>query len=285
MLFAGPYRMCQNQKSKREAIIFVILLLIGLSFVIGRFTTSVNLIKNFIYYIAYPNLNTANFIFRSVGDFADNLKAVIYLRQENIAYKQKNQELSDKLRNYELMSQEYKNLLNLLKLKSISNTVSVFAKISVREPSEWYQWLIIDKGLDDGLYNELPVVMFNKDRDTLCAVGRIIETYKSSAKVVLITNSTYVLPVEIKGKDINCLAEGVDSNLLKITYIAHGSDVNPGDELVVSELSSVFQKGMLIGVIKDVMDESLLDFKVATAEVFFETHTLYDVVILVPIVD
>ncbi|MCA6069886.1 MAG: rod shape-determining protein MreC [Endomicrobium sp.] len=274
--------MYQNQKSKRETIIFVIFLLIGLSFIIGRFTASVSLIKNFIYHIAYPNLNAANFIFRSVGNFADNLKAVTYLRQENIAYRQKNQELSDKLRNYELMSQEYKSLLNLLKLKSIPNTMSVFAKISVRDTSEWYQWLIIDKGSDDGLYNDLPVAMFNKDRNTLCAVGRIIETYKSSAKVVLITNPIYALPVEIKGKDINCLAEGFDSNLLKITHIAHGSDVNPGDELVVSELSSVFQKDMPVGIIKDVMDESSLDFKVATAEVFFEAHTLYDAVILVP---
>ncbi|GHT43252.1 hypothetical protein AGMMS49921_10800 [Endomicrobiia bacterium] len=110
---------------------------------------------------------------------------MVNLRQENIAYKQKNQELIDKLRNYDAMSQEYENLSKLLKIKKISNTTFVFAKTSAREPCEWYRWLIIDKGEDNGLYNELSVVMFNKDNDTLCAVGEIMKHIKHRPKLCL----------------------------------------------------------------------------------------------------
>jgi rod shape-determining protein MreC len=274
--------MYQNQKSKRETVVFIILLLIGVSFLVSRFSTPVNLIKNFVYYVAYPNLSIANGVFKSAGTFADNLKAMVYLRQENIIYKQKNQEFIDKLRNYDVISQEYENLSKLLKLEKIPNTISIFAKIAVREPGEWYQWLIIDKGLNDGLYNDLPVSMFNKYTNVLCVMGRIVETYKNSAKVVLITNSIHVFPVEIKGKNINCLAEGFDSNLLKLTYIAQGADVKSGDEVVVSELSLIFPKGMSVGVIKSVIDEPSLDFKTATVEVYFEGNTLYNTIVLVP---
>jgi rod shape-determining protein MreC len=232
--------------------------------------------------MVYPNFDISNYIFRSFENLSDNIKAVVYLRQENIIYKRKNQELVDKLNNYSVISQEYENLLKLLKLTKTKDNVSIFAKISAREPSEWYQWMIIDKGKNDGLYNELPVAMFNKNYNTLCAVGRIIETYKTSSKVALITNSISMLPVEVKDKGIKCLAEGFGSNLLKITYIALEADIKSGDKIVVSELSSVFQKGMLVGTVKDVIKESSTDFKTAIAEVFFETNTIYDAIILIP---
>jgi rod shape-determining protein MreC len=274
--------MYQNQKKKHGNLVFVVLLLIGFSFIIFRLSMSINLVKFFIYYIAYPNIGVANYIFRSAGSFQNNIKAMVYLRQENIAYKQKNHELIDKLRNYCLISQEYENLSKLLKFQRIQDTKSVFAKISVRNPSEWYQWIIIDKGYEDGLYNELPVVVLNLDINMLCAMGRIVETYKNSSKVALITNSVSALPVEIKGKAVNCLAEGFNSGLLKVTYIVRGADVKVGDEIVASELTSIFPKGIPVGVIRSITEEPLLDFKTAKADIFFEGNVLYDAVILVP---
>ncbi|GHT49665.1 hypothetical protein AGMMS49990_00770 [Endomicrobiia bacterium] len=277
--------MCQNRKSRNSNIVFAVLILISFFFIIGKISAPVNFVKNLVYHIAYPNLDVANYIFCCSDEVGDNTKTMANLRQENIAYKQKNQELIDKLRNYDAMSQEYENLSKLLKIKKINNITFVFAKTSAREPCEWYRWLIIDKGEDDGLYNELSVVMFNKDNDTLCAVGKIIETYKTSSKVMLVTNSFYTLPVEIKNKGVNCLAKGFDSNLLRITYIPQGVDIKRGDEVVVSELSSAFQRGMRVGVIKDVTDEKSTCSQTATAEVSFGSNNLYNAIILVPQVD
>ena len=126
------------------------------------------------------------------------------------------------------------------------------------------------------------MAVLNKRDDTLCAAGKIVETYRTSSKVALITNSISVIPVEIKGKDVNCLAEGFNTSLLRITYIPSGAGVEPGDEIVVSGLSAVFQKGMPVGVIKNVSKETLSDFKTATAEVFYETGMLYEAVVLIP---
>jgi rod shape-determining protein MreC len=274
--------MHEYHKTRYGNIIFIALLTFGFSLIIGRTTPYVSIIKNLVYYIAYPNVAAANKIFHTTGRFADSIKSMVFLYQENLAYEQKNQELEDKIRNYNIISKEYDNLSKLLSLEKIKDTKSVFARISAREPGEWYQWLIIDKGENADLRKDLSVVIFNKSKNTLCAMGKILEVYRSSAKVALITNSIYELPVEIKDKGINCLAEGFDSNLIKITYIPSGSDVKPGDEIVVSELSSVFPKGIPVGVIKEVMEETYIDFKTATAEVYFESDVIYDAVILVP---
>jgi rod shape-determining protein MreC len=208
---------------------------------------------------------------------------MVFLRQENLAYKQRNQELEDRIRNDDIIAEEYDELSKLLDLKKIENTKSIFANISAREPGEWYQWLIIDKGKNANLRKDLPVLIFNKNKCALCAMGKIVEVYKSSAKVSLITNSICELPVEIKNKGISCLLEGINSNLIKITYIPSNSDVKPGDEIVISELSSVFPKGILVGVIKEVMAKpSYVDFKTATAEIYFDSNVIYNAVILVP---
>jgi rod shape-determining protein MreC len=274
--------MHESPKTKYGNILLIVLLMFGFALIIGKTTQYVSIIKAIVYYIAYPNVATANKIFHTTGCLADNIKSTVFLYQENLACEQKNQELEDKIRNYNIISKEYDNLSKLLNLEKIKYTKSVFAKISAREPGEWYQWLIIDKGENAGLRKDLPVVIFNKSKDTLCVMGKILEVYKSSAKVALITNPIYKLPVEIKDKGINCLAEGFDFNLIKITYIPSGSDVKPGDEIVVSELSSVFPKGIPVGVIKEVMEETCIDFKTATAEVYFESDVIYNAVILVP---
>ncbi len=273
--------MRDNKQSRFANLVFVILLIIGFTFIIVRSTPSVKLIKDFIYYAAYPNVRTANHIFQSAGNFADNIKSMVYIRQENLAYKHKNQELADQLRNYDAMRAQYENLADLLKIGKIKNTVTVFAKVAIREPNEWYQWFIIDKGKNAGLLNELPVAMM-RDDGSLCAVGRIVETRENSAKVAFITNSLSAIPVQVKGKKINCLAEGFNSNLMKITYIPLNANVEVGDEIIASPLSSVFNEGMPLGVISSVSKTPALDFKTAVAEVFFESDTLYEAVVLVP---
>jgi rod shape-determining protein MreC len=272
--------MCRHRESKYGNIIFIILLLIGFFLIIGRFTSSAKLIKSLVYCVSYLSLRTTNYVLRSVETFADNVKTIVYMHRENVIFKQKNQELTNKLRNFDAISEEYDNLSRLLKLTKIKNIICVFAEISFRAPDERYQWCILDKGGTDGLYNELPVAMLNKENDVLCAAGKIIETHKTSSKVVLITNSNSVLPVEIKDRGINCLAEGSNSSLLKITYIPSDAYVKPGDEIIVSGLSAVFQKGMPVGIITKISKRASGNFKTAVAKVFYEKNILNKAVIL-----
>jgi rod shape-determining protein MreC len=261
-------------QSKYTNIVFILLLIVGFSFIIARLTPSVRLIKNFVYYAAYQNINAANQIFQASGNLAENIKSIVYMRQENLFYKQINWELSDKLRNYEVTLASYKRLIKLLDMPKIRSAKSVFAKIIVREPQEWYQCFIIDKGSSGGLYNGLQVAVPQEDGG-LCAVGSIIETYSNSSKVALITNVLSAVPVQIKGKNIGCLAEGSNSNLIKIMYIPVNAAVKPGDEIEASPLSSIFSEGMPIGKIISVSEEQEMHFKTAIAEVFFESDSLY----------
>ncbi|MDR1928734.1 MAG: rod shape-determining protein MreC [Endomicrobium sp.] len=265
---------------KLEKVVFVILISISLYFIVGRFSDSVKFIKNIVYEFIYQNLSVTDRIFYLTKNIFASIKNISRLQQENLLYKQKNQELINKLYNYDLLFQEYSDLSKLLNLKKNKKTLLVFSKILIREPSEWYKWIIIDKGFNDGLYNELPVVMFDKYNSILCVLGKIIETYKNSSKIILITNSTYKLPVEING--IKCLANGINSNLLRINYIPVNENIKHGDKVIVSNLSSIFQKGLYVGVIKTVrISNKTSEFKIADAEICFENNTICNNVAIV----
>jgi rod shape-determining protein MreC len=270
-----------NRKSRYTNLVFVIFLAIGILLVSLHPTASVRIIKAFVYYMIYPSVSAANMVITQTGDLADNIKSIVYVHQETLKYKQENQQLTDKLRYYNEMYFQYNKLVDFLRVPAIEFTKTVFASISVREPDEWYQWIIITKGKKDGLYDDLPIEILTKDGQ-LCAVGRVVETYEDSAKVALITNVLSVVPVTIKNKNINCLAEGANTKSLKITYIPFNADVREGDEVVVSGLSSVFSEGTPVGVIRSVSKEPSVDFKTAMAEIYFEANINHEVIVLVP---
>ncbi|OEG71622.1 hypothetical protein ATZ36_13630 [Candidatus Endomicrobiellum trichonymphae] len=267
-----------EKDSKYTNIVFIILILISLLCLFSRASSYVKAIKNIAYYIVYPGIEVSHLIVTSTDSISENFKSILRVHQDNLNYLRINHELSDKLRNYDQMKRDYDDLVDLLRLKKIKYTNTIFSRISAREVSEWYQWFIIDKGKSDGLYAELPVEAVNKDGE-FYAVGRIYEVYEHSSKVALITNPLSGVPVEIKGKNINCFAEGMNSGLLKITYIPFDADVVAGDEVITSNLSSVFADGTIIGVIKDVSKEPSVDFKTANAEPYFLKEPLNSIVV------
>lgn len=237
--------------------------------------------KVLIYYAIYPNVSAANTLLLQTGQFADNVKSIVQVHQENLKYKRENLLLSDKIRFYEAIKEEYGRLANFFSVPKIPFMRTIVAPISVREPSEWYQWLIIAKGKNDGAADDLPVSVLGRNGQ-LSAAGRIVETYDNSAKVMLITNILSAVPAKIKNKNINCLAEGANTRMLKITYIPFNADIAAGDEVIVSGLSSVFMEDTPIAVIKSVSKDSAVDFKSALAEVYFESDILREVVVSIP---
>ncbi|MDR2772442.1 MAG: rod shape-determining protein MreC [Elusimicrobiota bacterium] len=271
----------RNEKNPRHTnIIFIIIVLVSLITIFLRATPAISLVKKFIYYLAYPSVSTAHQIFLHTGDFAESIKSYVSISQENLTYRRINQELSSKLYNYNQMKREYDSLMDALQIPRSEYKAIVFARISIREPSEWYQWFILDKGAADGLENDLPVFMLMKN-GVMCAVGSIVETYEHSAKVVLITNLFSAVPVRIRGKNINSLAEGMNSIGLKITYIPFNADVAVGDVIEVSPLSAIFPPGTLVGVIKSVSTAPSTDFKTALADVVFDKNIVNQVIVIV----
>ncbi|MDR2709094.1 MAG: rod shape-determining protein MreC [Elusimicrobiota bacterium] len=272
--------MQDKERTRVEPFIFIVLLFISIFCLIFNTTPYVRIFKNSVYYILYPSVSAASQLLDSSADISQNIKSLINVHQDNLKLKEINQELTDRLYNYQQMSAQYYGLIDFLKIDSIQLVQTVFASVTLREPSQWYQWIIIDKGTHSNIREQLPVELMDEN-GTLYALGRINEAQPNSSKVALITNPLSVVPVMVKDKNIYCLAEGANGPLLKITYIPMDADIREGDLLVVSNLSSVFTAGTPVAIVQSVSNTALLDSKVATARVLFSDADVNRVIVLV----
>jgi rod shape-determining protein MreC len=274
----------KNKKNRRFVdILFVFLFSICLFFLIYRSNCYVKYIGNIVYKVVYSSYNIFDYSFNNISNFIKYIIKINKLQNENIFYKHKNIELVNKLYNCELINNKYYEIKEILDLKEkYKKEKIVFANVFIKNPRELYKYIIIDKGMDDGLYKDLPVVYVNKHDLSLSVVGRISEAYKKVSKVILITNQKYVLPVEIKNKKIDCLSNGLNSNLLKISYIPIELDIKEGDEIIVSEFSSFFKKGLKVGLIQKILKFKTENFKTAIINVNFNINNIHNVIVLLP---
>jgi len=113
------------------------------------------------------------------------------------------------------------------------------------------QRLIINKGLNDGVHANQPVV------DGAGVLGQVAHVGPWSSEVILITDPEHALPVQITRTGLRTIAVGSgNADELLLSYLAANSDVKSGDELVSSGLGGVFPAGYPVGHITGVRREA-----------------------------
>jgi rod shape-determining protein MreC len=107
--------------------------------------------------------------------------------------------------------------------------------------------LVIDKGSADGAYVGQPIV----DADGV--MGQVVEVGPLSAQVVLVTDASHALPVEVNRNGLRTIAVGTgDIYRLALPYLPNNADVQEGDLLVSSGLGGRFPRGYPVGVVREV---------------------------------
>jgi len=169
------------------------------------------------------------------------------------ALKEENRILRDRVGLLTRLAEETKainddnaRLRNLLDFRKMIPYTSIPAQVIGRDPSNWSNSLIIDKGSSSGIKTNMAVI------STRGLVGRIIETGKLSSKALLITDPDLKVGVLIRRNRQGGILTGSPGGRCKIIYISLDSDARPGDKVMTAGFGSVFPKGILIGEIEKV---------------------------------
>ncbi len=102
----------------------------------------------------------------------------------------------------------------------------------------------LSAGANDGVLPGMPVV---SERGV---IGRVLETGRGSARVLLLTDSESVLPVRRAKDDVIAFAEGRGDGVLRIRLVNLG--INPlkvGDLMVTSGAGGYYRPGVAVAVI------------------------------------
>jgi rod shape-determining protein MreC len=95
-------------------------------------------------------------------------------------------------------------------------------------------------------------------------VGRIIGVSQRASRVLLITDISSKIPVFIGPSRVRAVLAGDNTGRPKLTHIAGGEAIKPGDQVVTSGIAGVFPPGLPIGFV-DQVDEDRISI-IASAE-------------------
>ncbi len=269
----------EKQTNKNTNKVFVVLVFLSVFFIVLRLTTTVQTIKQLAYYILMPGLQVSSEVFTKTGGFIKKVYNIVRISRENIDLRNEIFELNKKLSDYQLVLDDNLRLKQLLKIRENKNYESVFASIIIREPSQWYQWVIINKGSSDGITKDCPVIAVLVNGD-ICVFGRVFEVYQNTSKVALITNSLVSIPVQIKNCSVDCIVDGFNEQYLKLNFIPDNLILNVGDEIITSPLSGVFERGIKVGRVMDVVKNDYGRYQEIIVEPYSQMQSIYEIAVL-----
>ena len=115
--------------------------------------------------------------------------------------------------------------------------------------------LIINRGSEDGVYIGQPVL------DSEGLMGQVARVNKNFSTVLLITDSTHAIPVQVLRTGMRSTAEGIsDFKTMTLRFISPTSDVKVGDQLVSSGLGGRFPAGYPVGIVTAINHKSGANF-------------------------
>ncbi|MBT5229783.1 MAG: rod shape-determining protein MreC [Methylococcales bacterium] len=121
----------------------------------------------------------------------------------------------------------------------------VLAAELLRVDMDPYQHQVrINKGYSDGVFSNQAII------DAYGVVGQVTHANTISSDVMLITDPSHAIPVQINRSNLRTIAVGTGHvNRLYLPYLPNNTTVKIGDLLVTSGLGGIFPPGYPVGTI------------------------------------
>jgi rod shape-determining protein MreC len=170
---------------------------------------------------------------------------------------QRNAELEGEVANLEtqvieLQQQltEYQILSSLLDFaRAYPEYEYVGASVIGRDPSPFLQYVIINRGSDDGLRRGMPVVTQQG------LVGRISRVTAAGANVQLITDPAMSINVRLQPSRDRAVLSGSITGDLSLEFIPQEANVNSGDLVLTSGFGGNYPPNILIGQVTSIRSQ------------------------------
>ncbi len=253
----------KNSKIKIFSILAaIVLLLIFLSLFFQR-----EKFRDAIFDVAYIPQKTFFFI----GDtFLNGFKIVFSLKdiiEENAVLRSKNEDLTKKNIELENLKKENKLLRNQLSLSEKNSFNLLDVKIVSFEPSNFSEFVVINKGSKDGIKKDMPVILPGN-----ILIGKVFKAYENYSNVLLITDKNNKVNVksfvkkdgqESEKTSYTGVLNGYFGKSLFMNLIEKKSDIKKGDLIITSGLDGVYPDNLIIGTVDIIKDDDNAVFKQA----------------------
>lgn len=269
----------RNYSAKHIMILVTVLGIISIIFT-WESRQSISPIEKTIAYVVVPAQNGVNVFGDWLGDKVQFVKNINDLEKINETLQVQLDQL-----NYDnkILQQDKVELARLRELYSLDKRYADYPKIGAqvigKNPGNWYQIFMINKGANDGLKVNMVVLSGNG------LAGHITEVGPNFAKVQSIISDTCNVSAKIMRTSDLCIVKGdqtlvSDTAFCRVDYIGEAANIVIGDEIVTSHLGSIYPPGILIGTLKLIEDGSHEMTRTAVLEPAVDFKHLEEVLVI-----
>ncbi|MGF0032851.1 rod shape-determining protein MreC [Bariatricus sp. SGI.154] len=240
--------------SKYWLIILAVICVILLG--IERFTDGGGPLRFIANYTVIPMQKGISYVGRFMSDISDNFDTLEEMKKENEKLQSRVDELT--IDNTRLRQEQYEleRLREVLKLdENYSDYEKIGAHVIANNGSNWFNDFTIDKGSEDGVKVDSNVLAGSGLAGIVTEVGpnyarvrSIIDDASNISAMMLSTSDTCV----VRG-DLELMADG----RIRFEKLANNdNEIEVGEQVVTSHVSSRFLQGLFIGYVSDVEVDS-----------------------------
>lgn len=264
------------------------LLLVALVALIVLFTTmaltarerqSTTLAENILHTLLYPFQSTAGWVANRSRALGEAIQSLFTLRAENDRLRAEVAELQYLRHLNQALVQENSQLRSELGLRGQINHRLLAAEVIVRQPSNWFQSVVINRGQRDGVRSKMAVV------NSRGLVGYVENVSYTTATVRLLSDRDFQVPVKAGTSGEFGVLKG-QGNAGAIVEFPYNRDarVEPGDAVLTSGLGTVIPGNLFLGTVTAVgmRENNLVKFAIVRPGVDFSNLSFVQVVLTEP---
>ncbi len=195
-------------------------------------------------FLLTPVLVAADVPGRTLGGLQDLFISKDELRQRIIILESKLELLQAKTGKMAALTAENKRLRNLLgDAARVEHNVLIAELIGVN-PDPARQEVTLNKGTTDGVFVGQAIL------DSSGLMGQVIEVSWYSSRVLLISDQTHSVPVQVQRNNLRVIAQGTGiDQQLELDHVQQTADIQVGDLLLSSGLGDRFPVGYPVGIV------------------------------------
>lgn len=144
------------------------------------------------------------------------------------------------------MSAENNRLRDLLGSAAKLQDNVLVAELIGLDPDPEKHEVLIDKGHREKVFVGQPVV------DAEGLMGQVIEVSLMTSRVLLISDQSHSVPVQVNRSNLRLIARGTGDSFLELVHVQATADIKVGDLVVSSGLGDKFPVGYPVGVVETI---------------------------------
>jgi rod shape-determining protein MreC len=186
--------------------------------------------------------------FVRLGEYIPVVKSRRALAETNEKLRAENESLRQRIAGLSEAGRENLRLRELLGVHDRVHSRPVIARAIGRDASNWWKSIQIDRGLQDGIRENLAVI----NADGL--VGKTVHVTRTESRVLLLIDPNCKASALLQDSREPGVVTGAEAMFVReprlvMTFVDRAAKINAGENVVTSGLGGIFPKGLPIGAV------------------------------------